>query len=88
MIAITASRWERRPIKRKAHLFSFLTVLAVIASGVYRLVSDAPWNSRFWLLVAGAGVLAGLAVVFWVFERPQQTWLVGGRSARRPHDLE
>ena len=87
-IDIIPTGWERRPIKRKAHLFSLLAVLAIIASGVYRLVSDGPLEFRFWFLAAGAGLLAGLAVVFWVFERPQQTWLVGHRSGRRPHDLE
>ncbi len=87
-IDITANGWERRPIKRKAHLFSLLAVLAIIASGVYRLVSDAPLEFWFWFLAVGAGNMVGLPVVFWVFERPQQTLLVGHRSRRRPHDLE
>ena len=85
---ITAIRWERRSIKRKAHLFSLLSVLAAVACGPYPFVSDKPLDFWFWFLMILAGVMAGVSAAFWIFERRQDTLLVGSTSDRRPHDLE
>jgi hypothetical protein len=86
--SISANRWDRRRIKRKAHLFSLLTVLAAAALLIILLVSDGSFLAWIWILVAGIGALATLAGVFWIFERPTETWMTSCERRDRPSDLE
>jgi hypothetical protein len=63
-------------------------MLAIITTGAYPLVSDAPLGFWFWVLIAVDGILAAVAVILWIFERPRDTWLVNTGSTLGPHDLE
>ena len=78
----------RRPIKRQAHLFSLLTVLALAGAGLYVFLPDARSGPVFWSLVIAAVILSVLTALFWVFERPQETLLFGSTHSRPRKQLE